>query len=90
MPSLTKQVGQAHDAEPDAADALGQVGDLRQRILVGVDDVVEEVGREVDDAGGARPSRSRPSLTNAPRLIEPRLQTSYGRSGCSPQGLVAS
>src|SRR5215208_5593261 len=29
------------------------------------------------------------SLTNAPRLIEPRLQTSYGSSGCSPQGLVA-
>ena len=35
--------------EPDAADALGQLGDLGQRILVGVDDVLEEVGREMHD-----------------------------------------
>ena len=31
-----------------------------------------------------------PSRTYQPTLIEPRLQTSYGRSGCSPHGLVAS
>lgn len=38
-----------------------------------------------------RPSQSIwPSLTNTPTLIEPRLQTSYGRRGCSPHGFVAS
>ena len=50
-----EEVGQAHDAEPDAADPLGQVGDLLQRVLVGVDDVLEEVGREVDRAAQAVP-----------------------------------
>ena len=85
-----EQVGQAHDAEADAADVLGQLGDLAQRVLVGVDHVLEEVGRDVDHAAEAGPSRSSPFLTNAPRLMEPRLQTSYGRRGCSPQGLVAS
>ncbi len=29
-------------------------------------------------------------LTNTPTLTEPRLQTSYGSSGCSPHGFVAS
>ena len=38
-----ERVGEAHDAEADAADALGERVDLRQRILVDVDDVVEEV-----------------------------------------------
>ncbi len=45
-----ERVGEAHDAESDAADALGQRVDLRQRILVDVDDVVEEVRRR----GGCR------------------------------------
>ena len=52
---LHEQVGQAHHAEADAPDPLRQIGDLRQRILVGVDDVVEEVGREVDDAAEVVP-----------------------------------
>ena len=45
-----ERVGKAHDAEADAADALRQRVDLRQRILVDVDDVVEEVRR----TGGCR------------------------------------
>ena len=90
MPEPDEQVGQPHDAEADPADPLRQVGDLRERVAVGVDHVLEEVGREVDHLAQARPSRSRRPSTKAPRLIEPRLQTSYGRSGCSPQGLVAS
>ncbi len=37
------------------------------------------------------PSQSTiPSLTNAPKLIDPRLHTSKGKSGCSPHGFVAS
>ena len=31
-----------------------------------------------------------PSRAKQPTLMLPRLQTSYGSSGCSPQGLVAS
>ena len=31
-----------------------------------------------------------PSRTMSPRLIDPRLQDSYGKSGCSPQGFVDS
>ena len=63
---LDEQVGEAHDAQTDAADALRQLGDLRQRILVGVDHVLEEMGREVDHLPQAvpvdlrRPSRRRP------------------------------
>ena len=52
---LDEEVGQAHHAEPDAADALRQLGDLRQRVLVGVDDVLEEMGREVDHLTQAVP-----------------------------------
>ena len=43
-----ERVGEAHHAESDAADALGERVDLRQRILVDVDDVVEEVRAEMD------------------------------------------
>ena len=42
-----ERVGEAHDAETDAADALGQRVDLGERILVDVDDVVEEVRGEM-------------------------------------------
>ncbi len=56
---LDEDVGEPHDAEPDAADALRQLGDLGQRILVGVDHVLEEVGRQVDHEAQMRPSRSR-------------------------------
>ena len=52
---LDEQVGQAHHAETDPPDALGQLGDLRQRVLVGVDDVLEEVGRQVDHPAQAVP-----------------------------------
>ena len=45
-----ERVGEAHDAEADAADALGERVDLGQRVLVDVDDVVEEVRAEVDVA----------------------------------------
>ena len=45
---LDEEIGQPHDAEADSADALSQVGDLGQRILVGVDHVLEEMGSEVD------------------------------------------
>ncbi len=45
-----EHVGKTHHAEPDAADALAQRVDLRQRILVDVDDVVEEVRAERDVA----------------------------------------
>ena len=53
-----ERVGEAHDAKADAADALGQRVDLRQRVLVDVDDVVEEVRRERDVAARTRPSPS--------------------------------
>ena len=62
---LDEEVGQAHDAEADPADALRQLGDLGQRILVGVDHVLEEVGREMDHLAQRvpvdlrRPSRRR-------------------------------
>ncbi len=45
-----EHVREAHDAEADAANALGEGVDLRERILVDVDDVVEEVRRELDVA----------------------------------------
>ena len=45
-----ERVGEAHDAEADAADALRERVDLGQRVLVDVDDVVEEVRRERDVA----------------------------------------
>ena len=95
---LDEQVGEAHDAEPDAADALGQVGDLGQRVLVGVDHVLEEVGREVDHLAQARPSRSAPSLhedaevdraevadvVRQERLLAARVGGLVGRRGAAP------
>ena len=57
-----ERVGEAHHAETDAADALGQRVDLRQRVLVDVDDVVEEVRAELDVRAGTHPSPSAPSL----------------------------
>src|SRR5207253_9025956 len=42
-----EQIGPTHHAQADAADALGQLVDLRQRILVGIDHVVEEVRAQV-------------------------------------------
>ncbi len=42
------RVGEAHDAEPDAADALGERVDRLERVPVDVDDVVEEVRGEMD------------------------------------------
>ena len=35
-------------------------------------------------------SPARPSFAKTPTFTLPRLQTSYGRRGCSPQGFVAS
>ncbi len=76
-PSADEEVGESHDPEADAPDALGQLGDLLERVVVGVDDVLEEVGGEVHHLDAGAPSRcSAVSVTNAPRLIEPRLQTS--------------
>src|SRR5213080_1157441 len=40
-PQPHEQIGPTHHAQADAADALGQLVDLRQRILVGIDHVVE-------------------------------------------------
>ena len=88
----------AHHAQPTRRMFLGQFGDLGQRIAVGVDHVVQEVHGQVDDpaesvqsiASRGSASQENPSRTNGPRLRLPRLHTSYGRSGCSPHGLVAS
>ena len=43
-----ERVGEAHHAKADPADALGERVDLGQRVLVDVDDVVEEVRRQMD------------------------------------------
>ena len=43
-----ERVGETHHAKSDAADALRERVDFRQRILVDVDDVVEEVRRQMD------------------------------------------
>jgi len=43
-----QRIGKAHHAESDPADPLAQVVDLRQRVLVDVDDVVEEVRGQMD------------------------------------------
>ena len=45
-----EQVGEAHDAQADLAVAAGHLGDLRQRVVVDVDDVVQEAHGGLDDA----------------------------------------
>ena len=45
-----QRIGETHDAESDATDSLGERIDLRQRVLVDVDDVVEKVHRKMDVA----------------------------------------
>src|SRR5262249_41733803 len=45
----------AHDAEPDLAGRLGGASDLGQWIPVGVDDIVEEADRVVDDLSESVP-----------------------------------
>ena len=50
-----EQVGPAHDPEADAADPLRQIVDLGERVLVRVDDVVEEVSGEMHDRPEAIP-----------------------------------
>ncbi len=42
-----EQVGPPHDAEADTADALREVVDLGERVLVRVDDVIEEMRAQV-------------------------------------------
>ena len=44
---LVQRVGEAHDAQADLSVALADLVDLGQRVLVGVDDVVEEAGRDM-------------------------------------------
>ena len=51
------------------------------------------LSRNLTDVSIIVPSRSQsksPAFTNFDTLMLPRLQDSYARSGCSPQGLVAS
>ncbi len=45
-----EQVGEAHDAQADLAVAAAHFGDLRQRVVVDVDDVVQEAHGRLDDA----------------------------------------
>ncbi len=71
-----EHVGEPHHAEPDAADALGQRVDLRQRVLVGVDDVVEEVRAQMDVGAERVPVHLARPARSSPRLTDPRLQTS--------------
>jgi hypothetical protein len=74
-------------AEADLAVELGDPLDLRQRVLVGVDDVVEEVDGVVRRPPQPRPVEGPPppSTTNLATLMLPSTQDSKGRSGCSPQ-----
>ncbi len=74
-----------HHAEADAADGLGQLVDLLEGIAVRVDDVVEEVRRQVDDLAQRLPVHGlvgvvararRPPSRTCPRLMLPRLHTS--------------
>jgi hypothetical protein len=51
----SEQVGPAHDPQADPAVRAGHLGDLRQGILVDLDDVVEEPDGGRDDAGEALP-----------------------------------
>src|SRR5262249_25585301 len=37
-----QHIGPAHHAQPDPADTLRERGDLRQRVVVGIDHIVEE------------------------------------------------
>ncbi len=90
---VVHQVSQAHDAQADAAGALGGFLELRDggHVLVGVDDIIQEAGGQIDVARAACPNpRCLRGQCAASRLIEPRQQFSYGPSHCSPQGLVAS
>ena len=48
MPMRMQRIGEAHDAEPDLAVAARDRLDLRQRVVVHVDDVVEEAHAERD------------------------------------------
>jgi hypothetical protein len=83
-----EHVGEAHHAQADAADALRERVDLGQRVLVDVDDVVEEVRRQVDVAR-RRPSPSR-RLHVVADVDRAEVADVVGSSGCSPHGLVAS
>ncbi len=46
-----KQIGPAHDAEPDPAVGPGHLSDLGKGVLVDVDDVVQEADGDLDDPG---------------------------------------
>ena len=46
---LHEQVGPPHDSQPDATNAVCKFGDLRQRIPVRVDHVLEEMGAQMHD-----------------------------------------
>ena len=50
-----EKVRPPHQAEPDATDALGQIGDLLQGIAVDVDHIVQEVRAEIHRAPQAVP-----------------------------------
>ncbi|MNS49618.1 hypothetical protein D3C72_822310 [compost metagenome] len=52
---LEEHAGEAHHAQADLAGALGDAIDLGDRVLVGVDDVVQQVGADVDHTAQALP-----------------------------------
>jgi hypothetical protein len=56
---LVERVGEAHHAQPDAARGLRHVVDLRQRVAVDLDHVVEEARGAVDDRAVFLPVEAR-------------------------------
>ena len=88
---LHQHVGPAHHAEPDAADVLRQVVDRLQRVLVGIDHVVEEVGRRAAPSRAGLPvhpsSRRRRRRRRSPSrgCTRRRAGAAARRTGWSPR-----
>src|SRR5207302_4964948 len=70
-PQPHEQIGPTHHAQADAADPLGQLVDLRQRILVGIDHVVEEVRAQVHHRAQPLPVDLAPPPPPPPPLPPP-------------------
>ena len=91
-----QQIRKPHHPEPDLSGQMRGVVNLLSWILVRLHDIVEESHGKLDRLSQVLPiDRIPPAalsalcVKNAAKLMEPRLQASWGRSGCSPQGLVA-
>ena len=84
-----QRVGEAGDAEADAALGLGLLPLRRQRIVGDVDDVVEEAhgrGRQLLQAGGVEAGVRRERLLDQPRQVDRAQQAGAMRR----QGLLAA